>query len=133
MRYNNIRTTRESKNISQQTIADYLNITRQQYHLYESGKREIPAHLLKKIADYYSTSIDYLVLDAEETTTDNLTSATFREINDSISDRYEKIEKIIETDRDKYKALKWVLSQYKRNHINTLCYLEKQLDAITNK
>ena len=45
----------------QKQIANLLKITRQQYGLYESGKRDIPIDLLIKLADFYNVSIDYMV------------------------------------------------------------------------
>ena len=44
----------------QEDIALVLNITRQQYQLYESGKREMPMHHFVALAKYYNVSLDYL-------------------------------------------------------------------------
>ena len=52
---------REDNDKLQKDIAEYLQITRQQYGLYETGKRDIPVDLLSKLAIYYNTSIDYIV------------------------------------------------------------------------
>lgn len=57
---------REDKNMSQEDIAAILKITRPQYSLYETGKRDIPIDLLSVLAKYYNTSIDYLVGDTDE-------------------------------------------------------------------
>lgn len=51
---------REDADKTQSEIAAILNITRQQYHLYESGKRELPMHLFIVLARYYNVSLDYL-------------------------------------------------------------------------
>ena len=59
--YVKVRDVREDFDLSQQQVADLLGITRQQYQLYESGKREMPMHLFIKLADYYEVTIDYLV------------------------------------------------------------------------
>ena len=56
-----IRELREDKDLLQKQVAITLNITRQQYGLYESGKREIPIEKLKILAEFYNTSIDYIV------------------------------------------------------------------------
>ena len=45
----------------QKQVADVLHITREQYQLYESGKREIKVHQLIQLADYYAVSIDYIL------------------------------------------------------------------------
>lgn len=52
---------REDSDIKQLTIADLLHITRQQYSLYETGKRTIPIEYLKILANFYHTSSDYIL------------------------------------------------------------------------
>ena len=46
--------------MSQEQVAQVLGITRQQYQLYESGKREIPFHIAIELAKYYNVSLDYI-------------------------------------------------------------------------
>lgn len=58
--YQRLRDLREDADKSQKQIAVVLNITAQQYQLYESGKREIPLHQFITLADYYNVSLDYL-------------------------------------------------------------------------
>jgi transcriptional regulator with XRE-family HTH domain len=58
--YQRLRDMREDSDKTQADIADLLGITRQQYHLYESGKRELPMHLFIVLARYYNVSLDYL-------------------------------------------------------------------------
>ena len=50
---------REDHDQKQYAIAELLKITRQQYSLYETGKREIPVRYLSILARFYNTSIDY--------------------------------------------------------------------------
>jgi len=52
---------REDFDKKQYEIAEYLKITRQQYGLYETGKRDIPADYIRKLAKYYNTSCDYIL------------------------------------------------------------------------
>lgn len=59
--------TREDKDLLQKQIAIILEITRQQYSLYESGKRMIPIDKLVKLANFYNTSTDYLLGLTDET------------------------------------------------------------------
>lgn len=59
--YQKVRDIREDFDMTQKQIAAILDITTQQYQLYESGKREMPMHLFIKLADYYEVTIDYLV------------------------------------------------------------------------
>ena len=56
-----LRDTREDKDLKQKDIADILNITYQQYQLYESGKRKIPVDKFKELCDYYNISADYFL------------------------------------------------------------------------
>lgn len=59
--YRRIKELREDRDLLQKQIAIALNITRQQYGLYENGNREIPIEKIKKLAEFYNTSIDYIV------------------------------------------------------------------------
>lgn len=52
---------REDHDYTQSTIAKILKISRPQYSLYETGKRDIPVDLLKVLSNLYNTSIDYIV------------------------------------------------------------------------
>ena len=58
--YQRLRDTREDADKKQEDIAMLLGITRQQYQLYESGKREMPMHHFVTLAKYYNVSLDYL-------------------------------------------------------------------------
>ena len=58
--YQRLKDTREDADKKQEDIAAVLNITRQQYQLYESGKREMPMHHFVILAKYYNVSLDYL-------------------------------------------------------------------------
>ena len=60
MIYQRLRDTREDADKKQDEIAAVLKITRQQYQLYESGKRELPMHHFVTLARYYNVSLDYL-------------------------------------------------------------------------
>ena len=58
--YQRLRDLREDSDKTQKDIADYLGIIQGQYHRYETGKREIPYHMVIKLAKYYNVSIDYI-------------------------------------------------------------------------
>lgn len=58
--YQRLRDLREDCDKTQKDIADYLGILQNQYHRYETGKREIPFHLAVKLAEYYNVSLDYI-------------------------------------------------------------------------
>ena len=61
MYFKRIKDLRIDHDLYQKQIANLLKITRQQYGLYESGKRDIPVDLLIKLADFYNVSIDYML------------------------------------------------------------------------
>ncbi len=61
MYFKRIKDLRIDHDLYQKQIANLLKITRQQYGLYESGKRDIPIDLLIKLADFYNVSIDYML------------------------------------------------------------------------
>lgn len=60
-RFQRIKDLREDADLKQKEVAAILNIDQRVYSNYETGKREIPVHLLIILADYYDTTIDYLV------------------------------------------------------------------------
>lgn len=52
---------RQDADKSQKEIAAILGIDQRVYSNYETGKREIPVRYLMVLADYYGTTIDYIV------------------------------------------------------------------------
>lgn len=61
MYFHRIRDLREDSDKTQQAIADLLNMQRSVYRRYEQGQRELPLWAAIKLADFYGTSLDYLV------------------------------------------------------------------------
>lgn len=59
---------REDNDVKQKELAEYLNIKQNTYSQYENGKREIPIELLWKLADFYNTSVDYIIGRTENST-----------------------------------------------------------------
>lgn len=56
-----LRDFREDKDLTQAQIAEILHIKQTTYSGYEIGKHNIPIDALITLADFYNTSIDYLV------------------------------------------------------------------------
>lgn len=56
-----LRDLREDMDLKQSQIAELLNIKQNTYSQYENEKRDIPIGLLWKLADFYETSVDYLI------------------------------------------------------------------------
>ena len=52
---------RTERNMSQADVALLLNISRQAYNHYESGKREPDTDMLIKLANIFDVSMDYLL------------------------------------------------------------------------
>ena len=56
-----LRDIREDKDLSQADVAKFLKTSQQQYSKYELGIRSMPIEKLNKLADFYDTSVDYLI------------------------------------------------------------------------
>ena len=61
MYYNRLKEIREDKSLTQSDIAKILNTTQQQYSKYELGIQILPLEKINILANYYNTSIDYLI------------------------------------------------------------------------
>ena len=59
--YPHIRDLREDADLTQRQVAEYLMCDQSLYSKYERGERPVPLEVLERLADYYHTSIDYLV------------------------------------------------------------------------
>lgn len=66
MNISRLKEIREDKDLNQSDVAKALGIKQQQYSEYEIGKRLIPINYLSDLADYYDTSIDYLLSKTDE-------------------------------------------------------------------
>ena len=56
-----LRDLREDSDLSQQRIADVLNVHQTTYSSYELGKLDIPLESLGQLADFYGVSVDFLL------------------------------------------------------------------------
>jgi transcriptional regulator with XRE-family HTH domain len=56
-----IKQLREENHLSQKDIAEYLGVTRQAVASYELAKREPDYSVLRKLADFFGVSVDYLL------------------------------------------------------------------------
>ena len=61
MNINRLKEIREDRDILQKEVAKVLNIPQQNYSRYELGIVSMPIEKYSKLADFYHTSIDYLV------------------------------------------------------------------------
>lgn len=56
-----LRELRKLKNITMKELGQKINVAESTISLYESGKREPDYQTLKKLADFFNVSIDYLI------------------------------------------------------------------------
>ena len=58
---NRLKDLREDRDLKQTALAEFLQIHQTTYSDYELGKLNIPISVLHRLADYYGTSVDYLL------------------------------------------------------------------------
>ncbi len=61
MKYQRIQDLRNDADLSQKQLSEILHISQRSYSHYETGSRSIPIEMLVRLANYYDTTIDYLV------------------------------------------------------------------------
>lgn len=61
MKYERLRNLREDHDLTQSDMAKMLNITQRAYSRYETGERAVPIEVFIQLADFYKTTVDYLV------------------------------------------------------------------------
>lgn len=63
---NRLKELREDKDLFQKDVAKYLNMSQTGYSQYETETNDIPTEILRNLADYYNTSIDYMLYRTDE-------------------------------------------------------------------
>ena len=61
MLFRRIRDLREDHDLRQVDVAKILGMSQTGYSKYETGENDIPTAVLIRLADYYETSVDYLL------------------------------------------------------------------------
>ena len=59
--YKRIRDLREDRDLNQTTVAKILGMSQTGYSKYETGENDVPTAILIKLAQYYGTSVDYIL------------------------------------------------------------------------
>lgn len=59
--YQHIKDLRDDADLTQQQVAEVLNVSQTTYSRYESGSLDIPSSSLILLAQFYKTSVDYLL------------------------------------------------------------------------
>lgn len=57
----NLKLLRTSQHLSQQKLGELLNVSQQSIHKYENNITSPDLNTLKAMADYFNTSVDYLL------------------------------------------------------------------------
>ena len=100
--YEKIKSLRENKNITQQEVANAINMNISVYKKVELGSRPIRENELAKIADFFNVSSDYLLGRTKNPTSpqedtnkigENIISHFRLNTNDLSSDDIEELEK----------------------------------------
>lgn len=63
---NRLKELREDRDLLQKDIAKVLEIDQSNYSKYELEKINIPLEYLSKLADFYNTSVDYILYRTDE-------------------------------------------------------------------
>ncbi len=58
---NRLKEIREDKDLTQKEVAEFLKMDQSNYSKYELEKINIPLDIIMQLADFYETSIDYLL------------------------------------------------------------------------
>lgn len=67
MKYGRIRDLHEDRDLTQKQMAEVLNCSQRIYSNYERGDVDIPTEILRKLAEFHHTSVDYLLGLTDET------------------------------------------------------------------
>ena len=59
--FTRIRDLREDRDLNQTAVAKMLGMSQTGYSKYETGENDIPTWVLIKLAQFYNTSVDYLL------------------------------------------------------------------------
>lgn len=59
--YTRLRDLREDADLNQTQLANRLGMSQTGYSKYETGENDIPTQVLIKLAQFYKTSVDYIL------------------------------------------------------------------------
>lgn len=69
---NRLKDLRKTKGVSQQDLADYLNVSRVSYLRYENNQQDPSTDTLLKLASYFDVSLDYLLCNTPKPETSSI-------------------------------------------------------------
>ena len=59
--YKRIRDLREDHDLNQPAVAKMLGMSQTGYSKYETGENDVPTQVLIRLAEFYNTSVDYIL------------------------------------------------------------------------
>ena len=59
--YQRLKDLREDHDLTQEGLGRTIGVPQRTYSYYENGKRMVPPDVLCRLADFYHTSVDYLL------------------------------------------------------------------------
>lgn len=59
--YKRLRELRQDNDLTQEQVGKLLNMSQTGYNQYEIGRNDVPTKVLIKLAEFYGTSIDYIL------------------------------------------------------------------------
>ncbi|MCC0660702.1 helix-turn-helix transcriptional regulator [Clostridioides sp. ZZV14-6154] len=97
-----IKSLRLEKNMTQEEFAESLCISRPALSLYESNKRKPDFEVLKKIAEYFNVSIDFLLDNniKDKTNYPNKNNSSSNEIDEEVEVLVDMIYELDKDDRE---------------------------------
>lgn len=105
----NLKKLRNNAGLSQQELADQLNINRETYARYETSSSEADYDTLQRLADYFSVSIDFLLRGDKILKNRN---NTLMIMNEELKEWYLKMGEASEEDLKNLKDLKLIYDTF---------------------
>jgi transcriptional regulator with XRE-family HTH domain len=87
-----LRELRHQRDLSMKEFGELIGVAESSVSLYETGKRQPDYEMLKKIADFFDVSIDYLLERTDKTTADSINKEE-REIETILENTFSDLEK----------------------------------------
>jgi len=132
-----IKKLRSSKNVTQEQLAGYLNVSFQAVSKWETGVTVPDVYLLPKIAIFFGVSIDdiFAVDDSEKL------KRIMKDIDEPVTEESfafarKTLEEILSNDEDNYEALNalaWTYYRYAEKHTKTSIFYAKQAIQVNSR
>lgn len=112
----NLKYLRETRNITQEQLAEYLQVSRPTIAGYETKSRQPDFERLEKISQFFNVSIDYLLTGSDLTTDANVLKKTNeKSIDQNVLSGYRKLSLESKQDTLKYIELLQLRDEKQRN------------------